>query len=123
MLFMTSTAVGQISTYRGTHISYQNIDEYGNNGEWSKWYETDALVTFNFNTDVIKIYLDKTQVLRILAHKRAYKDSEGGTQTEWTMVDQDGDYGRVRLRFERSGRVQLYVDYSSFRYVIILKTD
>ena len=71
----------------------------------------------NLNTDVITIYSNKTQVYKVYTCSDAYYDNEGGVQVKFTVIDQDGDRGTVRLRVQSDGASQIYVDFADIMWV------
>ena len=42
----------------------------------------------------------------------SYTDSSGGQQVQFSVVDQDYDSGKIRLRIERNGNSQVYVEFA-----------
>ena len=41
----------------------------------------------------------------------------GGTNVKFYVIDQDYDRGSIRLRVERNGNSQIYVDFSNVAWV------
>lgn len=106
----------QVYTYRTTEYAYQQTDSNGNWKEWSDWEESNMLVTINFSTDIVNIYSSKTQTYYIKEHIRSYTDSSGGKQIEFAFIDQDNDWGHMRLRIEVNGNSQIYIDFNNIRW-------
>lgn len=111
------TANAQTYAYRTTAFAMKQINSYGNWSNWSDWEKSDMLITINLDTDVIKIYSPMTQIYQIIKYVGSYQDSSGGTQVEYKFVDQDDDIGTLRLRKERNGNIQIYVDFSNIMWV------
>ena len=77
-------------------------------------------LVINLNTDVITIYSPRIQVYQVYGmanNGNAYRDSSGGTNIKFYVIDQDGDRGEVRLRIERNGNSQIYVDFNNVAFV------
>ena len=75
---------------------------------------------FDFNNDVIYIYSDKTQIYKVLYQEENPYDSSG-QQVKFRVLDQDGDYGHIRLRIENNGNSQIYVDFNNVSWVYNVK--
>lgn len=104
-------ASAEINYYKTTHFAYAK--KINNVWQWSDWEASDLLVKFDLSNDVITIYSPETQVYNVLKFLRSFTDENGGKQVEFRVVDQDGDYGSVRLRIEKSGSSQIYVEYQN----------
>ena len=111
----------QTYTYRTTEFAYKQMNSYGRWSDWTPWEDSDMYITINFDTDVVKIYSPVTQTYRITQYIRNYTDSSGGTQAEYKFIDQDGDYGNMRLRIERNGNSQIYIDFANIMWVYNVK--
>ena len=117
MLFISTTAFSQVYTYRTTAYAYQQVNSYdGKWMEWSDWQDSDMSVVINFNTDVVTIYSPTKQIYKITEFIRNYTDSSGGKQVEFAFIDQDGDKGHMRLRIEKNGNSQIYIDFNNVRW-------
>ena len=124
MVLSFAAADAQIQYYRTTGFAYKYVNSYGRWTNWTDWQSSDMVITINFNTDVVKIYSPQTQTYRILEHTRNFTDSSGGKQVEFKFIDQDGDRGSMRLRIERNGNSQLYVEFSNIIWVYnVVKTS
>ena len=74
----------------------------------------------NLSTDQIIIYSPKTQVYKVYGaynDGKAYIDSNGGANLKFYVIDQDYDRGSIRLRVEKNGNSQVYVDFSNVAWV------
>lgn len=54
---------------------------------------------------------------RFKKYVRNYTDSSGGKQLEFNFIDQDYDRGVMRLRVERNGNAQIYIDFANVMWV------
>lgn len=123
MCFATShTADAQVQHYRTTAFAYKQKDNNGNWTKWSDWEDSDLIVTIELTNDVIKIYSPKTQTYKVLSDESTPSDSSG-KQVKFRVIDQDGDYGYVRLRIENNGNSQIYVDFANVMWVYNVKKD
>lgn len=110
------TAYSQsIQYFRTTSFAYRYV-EYGTWTNWSNWQECNVNIKFDFNNDVIYIYSDKTQIYKVLYQEENPYDSSG-QQVKFRVLDQDGDYGHIRLRIENNGNSQIYIDFSNVSWV------
>lgn len=116
MVLGFTVADAQVQYYRTTGFAYKQMN-YGRWSNWSDWEDSDMLITINLSNDVVKIYSPTTQTYRILSHTRNFTDTSGGQQMEFKFIDQDGDRGTMRLRIERNGNSQLYIQFSNIIWV------
>lgn len=87
---------------------------------WGDWENSNMILSMNLNTDQIIIYSPKTQVYQIYAtynDGNIYFDSDGGSNIRFYVIDQDYDKGSIRLRVERNGNSQIYIDFSNVAWV------
>ena len=111
MMFGALATNAQTYSYRAFSAAYKfTID--GRWSNWSNWQKVSTLITIDYDRDVIKVYADDPQVYVIYSYDGKYTDSSGGQQVQFSVVDQDGDNGKVRLRIETNGNSQLYVDFA-----------
>ena len=107
--------------YRTTEFAYKQINDYGRWTNWSDWEESNILISINLSTDVVVIFSPRTQRYKITDHVRNYTDNSGGKQSEYKFIDQDGDIGSMRLRKEKNGNSQLYIEFSNIMWVYNIK--
>lgn len=107
--------------YRTTEFAYKQINDYGRWTNWSDWEESNILISINLSTDVVVIFSPRTQRYKITDHIRNYTDNSGGKQSEYKFIDQDGDVGSMRLRKEKNGNSQLYIEFSNIMWVYNIK--
>lgn len=77
-------------------------------------------ISINLDTDIITIYSPRTQTYAVYGtynNGQTYRDNDGGNNLKYYVVDQDGDRGEIRLRVERNGNSQIYVDFSNCAWV------
>lgn len=116
--FAFTSANAQVQYYRTT--AYAEARVYNGTYVWSDWQKSDMTLVINLNTDVITIYSPRIQIYRVYGtanNGNAYTDSSGGTNIKFYVIDQDGDRGEVRLRIERNGNSQIYVDFNNVAFV------
>ena len=118
------TASAQTYVYRTTAFAMKQVNSYGYWTNWTDWQDSDMLITINLDADVVKVYSPMTQVYRITKYVGTYKDNSGGTQIEYTFVDQDGDVGKLRLRKERNNNIQIYIEFADVMWVYnVVRTE
>lgn len=118
MLFGTNINANCQTYYYKTYefaIKYKNSN--GVWGNWSDWQKSNMVLTIDLDTDVITVYSEKRQIYSVLEAMGTYTDESGGRQTKFYVVDQDGDLGYVRLRIEKNGNSQVYIDFNDVMWV------
>lgn len=111
----------QIYKYNTFQFAYKVKNTSGIWTSWSDWETSDMLLTINLDTDVITVYSTRRQVYKVLDDMGAYTDESGGRQQKFYVIDQDGDYGYVRLRIETNGNSQVYIDFNDIMWVYNVK--
>jgi hypothetical protein len=86
------------------------------NKPWTAWEKCVVNIKFDLNKDKIVIYSNDPQIYTILEEVEPPYDS-GGRQIKFRVIDQDRDYGYIRLRIENNGNSQIYVDFSDVTWV------
>jgi len=113
----TVSMEAQVYYFRTTGFAYKQINSYGHWTDWTDWQSSDMLITMNLDTDVVRIYSKTPQTYRITQHVRNFTDENGGKQVEFRFIDQDNDRGAMRLRIERNGNSQIYIDFNNIMWV------
>lgn len=117
MLFcVENTVSAQTYYYKTKQFAIKYKSTYGW-GEWSDWKPSDMKMKIDFDDDIIVIYSQATQVYRVLEDMGSYTDESGGKQQKFWVIDQDEDYGYVRLRIEKNGNSQIYIDFNDVMWV------
>lgn len=101
----------EVSWFRTTELAIKFKGE-----GWSDWTPAKMNIKFDFTNDLIVVYSDKTQIYKIVEEVKPPYDATG-KQVAFSVIDQDYDRGRVRLRVENNGNSQLYVDFSDVSWV------
>jgi hypothetical protein len=115
------STIAQVYSYRTTEFAYKEVNSYGNWTNWSSWEPSNIPMTIDFDNDFVIIYSTTKQVYKIIEYVRNYTDDSGGTQIEYRFIDQDGDRGTMRLRIERNGNSQIYIEFSNIMWVYNIK--
>ena len=108
---------GRSSKLQATSYAYKYLNDYGYWTEWSDWEYSSVLIVINTDNDRINIYSSTPQEYDIYDSEDSYRDKDGGETTTLKCIDADGVRCDVRIRIERSGNRQLYVDYSNIMWV------
>ena len=101
--------------FRTTSFAYR----YADRGQWSSWSDWEICqmnMTIDLANDMIYIYSERTQIYNVLYQEASPYDSSG-QQIKFRVIDQDGDYGHIRLRIENNGNSQIYVDFADIAWV------
>ncbi len=101
----------QTYAYRGFQAAYKYV-ENGRWTNWTDWKRVDVLITIDYDNDVIRVHANSPQVYIVTAYDGSYTDSSGGQQVQFSVIDQDYDAGKIRLRIERNGNSQIYVEFA-----------
>lgn len=117
----TSTISADTYIYKTTGFAYKQLNDYGVWTNWTPWQNSDMVMTIDFDNSIVKIYSPQPQVYIITKYVREYTDSDGGKQIEMKFVDQDEDYGTMRLRIEQNGNSQIYIDFANIMWVYNVK--
>lgn len=111
-LFMSIPSFSQIINFKATSVA---IKEAGY--RWSDWQKCDILITFNLRTDKVVIYSRSIQIYKVITQGQNFIDESGGEQVKYDVIDQDDDLGDMRLRVERNGNSQIYIDFADVSWV------
>lgn len=113
---ITFTASSQVLSFRTTSYTSKTKNYYG----WTDWSPTQSsnmILTINLDSDVIKIYSPTTQIYCITSYDGSYVDNDGDVVIRFSFIDQDGDYGHMRLMQRTSGKSEIYIDFSNIIWV------
>lgn len=111
-LFMSIPSFSQIINFKATSVAIKEVGY-----KWSDWKKCDILITFNLRTDKVVIYSRSIQIYKVLTQGQSYIDESGGEQIKYDVIDQDDDLGDMRLRVERNGNSQIYIDFADVSWV------
>lgn len=111
-LFMSIPSFSQIINFKATSVAIKEVGY-----KWSDWKKCDILITFNLRTDKVVIYSRSIQIYKVLTQGQSYIDESGGEQVKYDVIDQDDDLGDMRLRVERNGNSQIYIDFADVSWV------
>ena len=115
MLLFTLTSSDVIAQnvqwYQTTEFAYK-LKGY----DWSDWEPSKMNVKMDLSQDKITIYSNDVQIYRVISTEAPPYDPSG-QQVKFRIVDQDGDYGYLRLRIENNGNSQIYVDFNDISWV------
>ena len=118
---MLGTSVAQNYTtqwYKTTAFASQTYNYYTQSwNNWSPWQDSNMNIKFDLSRDVIVIYSPQIQVYTVFNVGTSYIDASGGQQVKFNARDGDGDRVDIRLRIEKNGNSQIYVDYANIRWV------
>lgn len=117
MLMFSLSSFGETIFFKTTGFAMKQKYSNGVWSNWTDWQDSDMYITMNLETDVVKVFSPETQVYRITEHVRNYTDDSGGKQAEYRFIDQDGDRGSMRLRIEKNGNNQIYIEFADVMWV------
>lgn len=120
MLFTLTIVSAETLYYRTTDFAFK-IYQNGEWSKWSDWIESDCRVNINLDSDKIIIFSNEPQIYKIIELKEVKEDKSSGQQIIFRVIDQDDDYGDLRLRKQKDGNLQLYVDFADIMWVYNIK--
>lgn len=121
MIFVCALGVSaQTQWYKGYQYSQRYVNTYGNWTSWSDWSTCNIPIKFDLNSDVITIYSKKTQIYKVYKSD-SYVDSDGETVVRFYFIDQDLDYGHMRLMIRSNGASQIYIDFKDISWCYNVK--
>ena len=116
MCFASVSAKAQTVWYKATAYSVATV----HNGyyKWSDWYSSSVKMKIDWDNDYIIIYSNKKQSYIITRTvSTLHSDSKGGKEAEFRVLDGDGDTGGLRLRIDKYGNYQIYIDFADVAWV------
>lgn len=91
----------------------------GSWSSWSKWYDSNMLITMNLSTDIVTVYSPKVQQYRIIDYGQTYY-SDGCQCVDYHFYDQDGDRGTMSLVIKPSGQSEIYIRFANIQWSYIV---
>lgn len=110
-------ANAQVYSFKTTGFASKYVTDRGVWTKWSDWQPSHLLITMDLNNDLVTIYSQRTQIYKVTEYVRQFTDESNGTQLEFKFIDQDMDYGVLRLRRETNGNNQMYIEFSNIMWV------
>ena len=114
LTIFTFNVSAQTQWYRTKSYAFANI--YNGRYVWGDWESSSMDMCFDLTNDRIIIYSPTTQIYKVYGsynNGKMYTDNSGGRNIKFYVYDQDGDRGEVRLRVERNGNSQVYIDFNN----------
>ncbi len=117
MLLSLSVVYADVYKFQSTSLAYKYLDTDGYWTDWSSWESTSVLIVINLDKDRINIYSKTPQEYDIYDYEDRTYDKDGGETLKFQCVDADGLRCGVRLRVDKDGSPQIYVDYNDMMWV------
>ena len=108
-------AQSSILWFRTTEFAWKQ-KEYGVWSDWTDWEKSNMKVKFDLNRDQIVIFSPNIQIYNVLSIEEPPYDPNG-QQVKYRVIDQDDDFGYIRLRIENNGNSQIYIDFADVKWV------
>ena len=118
LCLISFSGYAQVLQFRTTQFAEATI--VNNHYYWGDWKSSNMKLCIDLNTDQIIIYSPKVQIYQVYGaynNGNTYTDASGGSNLKFYVIDQDYDRGHIRLRVERNGNCQVYVDFSNIAWV------
>lgn len=116
LVFSAVVASAQSLKFNAYELSYRYVDGDGEWSEWSDWEKISILIVFYHDEELITIYSQKTQKYNVKEYVGENEDSDGNSMT-FNCVNDDGVNCNIRIRAQKNGVRQLYVDFEDFSWV------
>ena len=116
-IFACISLHAELSFYKADSFAYKYTEDNGRWKEWSDWDNSDILISIDYEKEIITVYSEQEQRYIIMKENGEYSDAQGGKQIEFTVVDQDGTVGAIRVRIQKNGVAQLYVEFENIMWV------
>lgn len=117
MFFVSAVCSAQVLNFKTTAYASTTYNSYYQKwNKWSSWEDSDMLLTINLNNDRVTIYSPVTQLYVIYKHVGNYYDSDGDYNMVFKFIDQDSDYGTMRLLQRTSGASEIYVEFANVKW-------
>lgn len=87
---------------------------------WDDWQDSNLLIKIDTDEMQATIFSKRTQVYsiyRVYNNGNHYSDGKGGKVGKFYVIDQDGDKGEMRVRTDKNGDMQIYVDFEDVAWV------
>ena len=118
LCFISITGYAQVQWYRTTQYAEATI--INNRYYWGDWESSNMRLCIDIGNDQIIVYSPRTQIYQVYGvynNGQPYVDDSGGTNIKFYVIDQDYDRGNIRLRVEKNGNSQIYIDFSNVAWV------
>ena len=118
LCFISISGYAQVQWYRTTQYAEATI--INNRYYWGDWESSNMRLCIDIDNDQIIVYSPRIQIYQVYGvynNGQPYVDDSGGTNIKFYVIDQDYDRGNIRLRVERNGNSQIYVDFSNVAWV------
>jgi hypothetical protein len=76
---------------------------------WYPWEPNDCVIEFDYDNNIVKIYSYIQQTYKILNAAETPPDNNG-VQTAFNCINEKGEKCRLRLRIQKNGIRQIYID-------------
>lgn len=103
--------------YRASFFAYKYVDNDNHWNDWSDWEPSKIVLSIDTDKETITIYSEQEQRYFILERGDDDQDAAGGEQVEFSVIDQDGDTGVIRVRAQKNSVLQLYVEFNNIMWV------
>lgn len=113
-VILSITAISaQTISFKTTSFSYREKNSYG----WTNWSNSTSsnlLLTIDIDNDRVTIFSPLTQYYKITEYVSQGYDSDGDYVAKFRFIDQDRDYGTLRLiQRTSSGKSEVYIDFAN----------
>ena len=118
LCLVSVTGYGQVLWFKTT--GYAEATIVNSKYYWSDWQDSDMKLYIDLSKDQAVIYSPRVQIYQVYGaynNGDSYTDKSGGSNIMFYVIDQDYDKGTLRLRVEKNGNSQIYIDFSNIAWV------
>lgn len=118
LCFISISGYAQVQWYRTTQYAEATI--INSRYYWGDWESSNMRLCIDIGNDQIIVYSPRIQIYQVYGvynNGQPYVDDSGGTNIKFYVIDQDYDRGNIRLRVEKNGNSQIYIDFSNVAWV------
>ncbi len=117
VISMFSCMYAQTYRYTTTDFAYRYVSNSGRWTDWSDWQDSRMLVVLSLDRNVLTIYSEEMQEYDIYDWGETQESSDGSSTLEMRGVNRDGLRCGIRIRVQRDGQKQLYIDFNDMMWV------
>lgn len=116
----------QILLYRTTECAVATVNEYTGRYTWGYWEKSNMSVIINENNNVVTILsptIQKYYIYEAYNNGKDYLDTDGGHTIKFYVRNQDNYKGELRIRVDKYGGLQMYIDFADYAWVYNIIED
>ena len=120
LLLIGSVSYAQVIKFKSTSISTKiKSESTGRWSSWSKYEETEVLITIDLDDNRVRIFSKSEQEYDIIKYYDKEIDADGDETLKFYCVNEDGRkcYVRFVILNSKNGQRQLYIDFADLMWM------